>query len=123
MNFTEFRLLISYEWGLITLAAILLYMFILRWRSRGGLLGPIGAVATTILLIMLCWLQWNKYVVGQQILAIAEQNGAGYTMLTREGTILNEPMVIVVNKARYIIDGTLPHQVRHLPWDIIALPK
>ncbi len=123
MTFTEFRLLIGNDWGLMLLSCILLYMFILRLRRVGGILGLTGTIATSVLLLMLCWMQWNKYSVGQEILRIAEADGAGYQLMTAEKKPLVMPRVLNVSGARYIIDMAEQHQQRHLPWALIALPK
>lgn len=123
MNFTEFRLLIGSDWGLMLLSCILLYMFITRLRRRGGFLGITGTAATTLLLLLLVWLQWNKYTVGQQILDIASQEGAGYHLLTEDRTPMVLPEILHVNGVRYVIDKAQQHQKRYLPWKLIAIPK
>ncbi len=123
MTFTEFRLLLGNDWGLMVLAGILLYMFILRLRRVRGFLGTTGTIATSVLLLMLVWMQWNKYSVGQQILDIAAQKGAGYQLMAEDRTPIRMPAVLEVNRVRYVIDVSATQQKRYLPWTVIALPN
>ncbi|UZP68421.1 hypothetical protein N1030_05450 [Desulfovibrio mangrovi] len=123
MTLTEFRLLLGNDWGIMLLSCILLYMFILRLRRVGGFLGIAGTIGTSVLLALLVWLQWNKYTVGQEILSIVEQQAAGYNILTMENKPMTAPRILEVNGVRYIIDAAEPHQKRHLPWTLIALPQ
>lgn len=122
MNFTELRLLIGNDWGLILLSCILLYMFVLRIRRTGGWLGTVGTIATSVLLVLLIWLQWDKFTIGQEILHIAERQGAGYHMMTREKVALATPSVLELDGVRYVIDLAEQNQKRYLPWELIAIP-
>ena len=123
MTFTEFRLLLGNDWGLMLLSCILLYMFILRLRRAGGFLGIAGTVGTSVLLVMLLWMQWNKYTVGQEILSIVAQQSAGYHIINMEQKPLASPRILDVNGMRYVIDAAQQHQTRYLPWTLIALPQ
>lgn len=121
MSFSEMLRFGGTEWGLLCLALILLYMFILRLKRTPGFLGIAGTVSTVVLIGLLLWQGTVRYSVMQEVLAFAAQPTDSQALVTLDGKLIEAPKILPVKDVRYIIDLTDQKQTRYLPWNLILL--
>lgn len=123
MSFDELINLGGTDWGLLVLAGILLYMFAMRYSRSKDFLGIAGTISTLFLIALLFWQGWSRYTVMNTILDIARQPAGQYRLVTQGQREIEVPKVLTIDSVRYIIDLTDQKQTRHLPWNLVALPR